>query len=597
MGDAGSLSGGTADVVSAKGDDVSRERASGVQDLSSEMSRQIASTSGAAHAAASGDGRRKSHSSVCRWTLPDFTKTRARQVWSDFQTVGGRECRLLVYPKGDSMALPGYISAYLQVDAARESARDDATGASSTNAADADWECFVSYELAVVRPTDASIDPRRAGGDAVPEAGARRDSWHRFSSRKKSHGWCDFARSAVVLDPKNGYLVDDALVVEARIVFLNESSELVVEAEASRNGAAPSPSGEASRKADISPPVNLTGRFTWTIENLRHFAVMIKTQKVMSPSFVVGDCAFRLSAYQSAAGAKKKNVKDDADDFSADDAQFSECLSLCLESKEIDTISGDKQGALSARTAALGAGGRIGDGGDAARVSKVAGDLSPGSGVAASRSCWLVFRVSAVHQTDGKKSVHRDSYGRFAGDALGGDTTSLGWNDFMPMSVFAGGDDLEVDSGSDVGSASVKDANFVNTGFLEGPDGRAVFTVSFHAAREACEARTHNRRSSDSGPATALLSPDGAVRATGGGRARRETRRESRESTSSRRRDWKPRSWLRSRRRLSSPRLRVEQTEARVESRRCVFQDRSVRGRRARRRRKVRVAPGQLHQA
>ncbi len=517
MGDAGSLSGGTADVVSAKGDDVSRERASSVQDLSSEMSRQIASTSGAAHAAASGDGRRKSHSSVCRWTLPDFTKTRARQVWSDFQTVGGRECRLLVYPKGDSMALPGYISAYLQVDAARESARDDATGASSTNATDADWECFVSYELAVVRPTDASIDPRRAGGDAVPEAGARRDSWHRFSSRKKSHGWCDFARSAVVLDPKNGYLVDDALVVEARIVFLNESSELVVEAEASRNGAAPSPSGEASRKADISPPVNLTGRFTWTIENFRHFAVMIKTQKVMSPSFVVGDCAFRLSAYQSAAGARqKKNAKDGADETSADDGQFSECLSLCLESKEIDTISGDKQGALSARTAALGAGGRIRDGGDAARVSKVAGDLSPGSGVAASRSCWLVFRVSAVHQTDGKKSVHRDSYGRFAGDAFGGDTTSLGWNDFMPMSLFAGGDDLEVDSGSDVGSASVS-ANFVNTGFLEGPDGRAVFTVSFHAAREACEARTHNRRSSDSGPATALLSPDGAVRATGGG--------------------------------------------------------------------------------
>ena len=76
---------------------------------------------------------------------------------------------------------------------------------------------------------------------------------------------------------------------------------------------------------------------------------------------------------------------------------------------------------------------------------------------------------------------------------------------------------MEVDSGSDVGSASVKDANFVNTGFLEGLDGRAVFTVSFHAAREACEARTHHRRSSDSGPATALLSPDGAVRATGGG--------------------------------------------------------------------------------
>ena len=135
MGDAGTMSGGTTDTVSAKGDDVSCERASGVQDLSSEMSRQIASTSGAAHAAASGDGGRKSHSSVCRWTLPDFTKTRARQVWSDFQTVAGRECRLLVYPKGDSMALPGYISAYMQVDASKESATSARNGTSPTTGA------------------------------------------------------------------------------------------------------------------------------------------------------------------------------------------------------------------------------------------------------------------------------------------------------------------------------------------------------------------------------------------------------------------------------------------------------------------------------
>ena len=497
MGDAGAMSGGTTDTVSAKGDDVSCERASGVQDLSSEMSRQIASTSGAAHAAASGDGGRKSHSSVCRWTLPDFTKTRARQVWSDFQTVAGRECRLLVYPKGDSMALPGYISAYLQVDASKESATSARNGTSPTTGADADWECFVSYELAVVRPTGASSPHAgSASTGAAAEAGARRDSWHRFSSRKKSHGWCDFARSAVVLDSKNGYLVDDTLTVEARIIFLNESSELVAE---------PASSGKDE------PP--LTGKFTWTVENLRHFAVMLKTQKVMSPSFVVGDCAFRLSAYQSAVKRSArggKNAEDGSTEDGATEDGSTECLSLCLESKEIDTISGDKVGALSARTAALGAGA---GGAGQARVSKVAGDAALGaaSGVAASRSCWLVFRVTAAHQADGKKSVHRDSYGRFAGDALGGDTTSLGWNDFMPMATFAGGDDL---------TASV-DAEIVEgggTGFLEGPDGRAVFSVSFHAAREACEARTHHRRADACvGPVTAILAPDGAVRATGGG--------------------------------------------------------------------------------
>ena len=56
-----------------------------------------------------------------------------------------------------------------------------------------------------------------------------------------------------------------------------------------------------------------------------------------------------------------------------------ECLSLCLESKEIDTISGDKVGALSARTAALGAGA---GGASHGRVSKVAGDAALGAAAA-----------------------------------------------------------------------------------------------------------------------------------------------------------------------------------------------------------------------
>ena len=493
------MGGETTDTVSAKGDDVSCERASGVQDLSSDTSRQMASTSGAAHAAASGDGRRESHSSTCRWTLPDFTKTRARQVWSDFRTVAGRKCRLLVYPKGDSMALPGYISAYLQVDASARERASRANGGSTGNAADADWECFASYELALVRRLSDDDGATSSASGASAAADARRDSWHRFSGRKKSHGWCDFARSAVVLDPRNGYLVDDALTVEARIVFLKESSELVVEGASGASGA----SG-ATADGDVhagEPP--LTGRFTWTVENLSHFAAMVKTQKVMSPSFIAGDCAFRLSAYQSSVArvGKEKKRREDAEetlDDGRDDG--AECLSLCLESREIDAIGGDKAGALSARTAALAAGA---GGGSAGRVSKVAGNASLTAGVAASRSCWLVFRVSAVHQTDGKKSVHRDSYGRFAGDALSGDATSLGWNDFMPMATFAGGNDLRSEA---------------STGFLEGPDGRAVFSVSFHAAREACEARTHHRRvDACSGPATVVLSPDGSVRAAGGG--------------------------------------------------------------------------------
>jgi hypothetical protein len=359
----------------------------GVQDLSSEMSRQIASTAGAAHDRGGPGGASNTHSSVCVWTLPKFTKNTTRQVWSEFQSVCGHEVRLLVYPKGDSMALPGYISAYLQVNAPgaprdkddgfdRANTTTDTSGAgvATTTPENPGWECFVSYELSVRQPPDGdaaacadddeSLLKDGGGGDGddapqqaasgtttrgAPVTGAKRDSWHRFSHRKKSHGWCDFARADLVLDAKNGFLVNDSLTIEARITVLRESSELVVEANASSNGGTGTDgdgsssnsnnnnnnnggttltrkeqSGNAPAERDVvddSPA--LTGKFTWTVENLKHFRVMIASQKVMSPSFVVGDCKFRVSVYQSTV----RGV---------------ECLSLCLESKEVETISGDK---------------------------------------------------------------------------------------------------------------------------------------------------------------------------------------------------------------------------------------------------------------
>ena len=61
----------------------------------------------------------------------------------------------------------------------------------------------------------------------------------------------------------------------------------------------------------------LAGKFTWEVDNFSEFREMIKTQKVMSPSFPAGDCSFRLSVYQS-------------------QVHGAECLSMCLESKESD---------------------------------------------------------------------------------------------------------------------------------------------------------------------------------------------------------------------------------------------------------------------
>ncbi|KAI7978967.1 hypothetical protein LOK49_Contig590G00001 [Camellia lanceoleosa] len=77
--------------------------------------------------------------------------------------IGGYDCRLLVYPKGDSQALPGYISIYLQIMDPRGVLRRNGTG-------------FASYRLAVVRIPMMN----RSQFIGIRGTGS--------SSKKKSHG-------------------------------------------------------------------------------------------------------------------------------------------------------------------------------------------------------------------------------------------------------------------------------------------------------------------------------------------------------------------------------------------------------------------------
>ena len=223
--------------------------------------------------------RRADHSSICKWTISHFTKLKARALWSRYFEVGGFDCRLLVYPKGDSQALPGYLSIYLQV-------MDPRSSSSSTK-----WDCFASYRLCVVNHRDESKS-------------IQRDSWHRFSGKKKSHGWCDFTPSGSICDPKSGFLANDSVLITAEILVLHESVSF-------------------SRENELQPitggpmPEVLSGKFTWKVHNFALFKEMIKTQKIMSPVFPAGECNLRLSVYQSSVGNTNY-------------------LSMCLESKETE---------------------------------------------------------------------------------------------------------------------------------------------------------------------------------------------------------------------------------------------------------------------
>ncbi|BBN19328.1 hypothetical protein MPTK1_8g09710 [Marchantia polymorpha subsp. ruderalis] len=217
------------------------------------------------------------HAAVCKWTISQFSKVKARALWSRYFEVGGYDCRLLVYPKGDSQALPGYLSIYLQVT--------DPRGSSSSK-----WDCFASYRLCVVNQRDE--------GKSI-----QRDSWHRFSSKKKSHGWCDFTPSSTVLDSKGGFVVNEAVLITAEILVLHESVSF---------------SRENELPATVGPvPEVLSGKFTWKVHNLSLFKEMIKTQKIMSPVFPAGECNLRLSVYQSSVSGV-------------------DYLSMCLESKDTE---------------------------------------------------------------------------------------------------------------------------------------------------------------------------------------------------------------------------------------------------------------------
>ncbi|XP_074592183.1 uncharacterized protein LOC141847974 [Curcuma longa] len=224
--------------------------------------------------------RRGDYSAVCRWTVPNFPRAKARALWSRYFEVGGYDCRLLVYPRGDSQALPGYLSLYLQI----VDPRGGGGGSSSGK-----WDCFASYRLTVSNHVDESKS-------------VSRDSWHRFSSKKKSHGWCDFAPYSGALDTRSGFLLPplDSLIVHADILLLHETVVF-------------------SRDHELQPPPADVhgGKFSWKVHNFSLFREMIKTQKIMSPVFPAGDCNLRISVYQSSVAGVDH-------------------LSMCLESKDTE---------------------------------------------------------------------------------------------------------------------------------------------------------------------------------------------------------------------------------------------------------------------
>lgn len=74
----------------------------------------------------------------------------------------------------------------------------------------------------------------------------------RFSAKRKSHGWCDFAQSSIVLDPTTGFAVNDTILVTADILVLSEQTQSVKE-------------NEPITAATNASTEVLSGKFTWKV--------------------------------------------------------------------------------------------------------------------------------------------------------------------------------------------------------------------------------------------------------------------------------------------------------------------------------------------
>ena len=133
------------------------------------------------------------------------------------------------------------------------------------------WECFTSYRLCIENQLD-------------PDKTIMRDSWHRFSPKKKSHGWCDFTPAPPIMDRNSGFCIDDAIVVSAEILLLKEECHFVREADAS-NGTASSGASSTALALGSAGGDALSGKFTWKVRNISSFMEVMNLQKIMSPVF------------------------------------------------------------------------------------------------------------------------------------------------------------------------------------------------------------------------------------------------------------------------------------------------------------------------
>lgn len=242
---------------------------------SNSFTRSLPLVAGVSAPAGGRSGTRKSdgHFGKFVWRIDNFTRLKEllkkRKITGlciksrRFQ-VGNRDCRLIVYPRGQSQP-PCHLSVFLEVTDPRSTSGE--------------WTCFVSHRLSVIN-------------QKVEEKSIMKESQNRYSKSAKDWGWREFLTLTSLFDQDAGFLVQDTVVFSAEVLILKETATMQeLSGEISEIG-----SSSSGCQIDTLPK---HPSFTWKVENFLSFKEIMETRKIFSKYFQAGGCELRIGVYES----------------------------------------------------------------------------------------------------------------------------------------------------------------------------------------------------------------------------------------------------------------------------------------------------------
>ncbi|XWS65386.1 hypothetical protein CRYUN_Cryun05aG0108500 [Craigia yunnanensis] len=169
------------------------------------------------------------------WRIEYFSSIEDKKHYSEIFYVGGKKWRLLIFPKGNGV---DYFSIYVDV-------ADSATLPEG-------WSRYAQFRITVVNQIKRKFS-------------ITKDTRHEFKAKENDWGFTSFLPLSELHDPKRGYLVNDACLVEVDISTDRnidlESHELIVEAASDKLKSKEADCGKAAidnQKTLITKPEEIT---------------------------------------------------------------------------------------------------------------------------------------------------------------------------------------------------------------------------------------------------------------------------------------------------------------------------------------------------